>query len=291
MKAKLTARRECADFFRFIFPILFLYAVFFLAPILQTVGYSVTDWNGIDVAKTFVGFGNYVKAFGDKLFWNSLTFTGEAMVLYTVIANALGFLLAYLLNRNIRTKTILRALFFLPFIFNNVTVGFLWQFLMGRFMTELYVATGFPLFSISWLSDASIVTYSVVFVKVWQSVGYYMILYLAGLQMVSGEPLEAAVIDGCTQWQAVTRIILPLMLPTIITCIFLAITDVLNMFPLLMTLTSGGPGHASESISLYIYNEAFKSQRMGYASAMSVLLAAIVLALTRLQFRLLREED
>lgn len=290
MKTVRSVRREIVEFFRFVFPIFLLYAVFFLVPIAQTVAYSFTDWNGIAVEKVFVSLQNYAKAFSDKLFWNSLSFTGRAMVLYTAVVNALGFLLAYLLNRKIRSKTALRAIFFLPFIFNNVTVGFLWQFLMGRFMTELYAATGFPLFAISWLSDAGIVTYSVVFVKVWQSVGYYMILYLAGLQMVSGDPLEAAIIDGCTARQAVTRIILPLMLPTIVTCAFLAITDVLNMFPLLMTLTSGGPGHASESISLYIYNEAFKSQRMGYASGMSVMLAAVVLLLTQLQFRLTRED-
>lgn len=290
MKSLRPVHREIAEFFHFIFPIFLLYTVFFLVPIVQTVTYSFTNWNGIAVEKVFLGFDNYLKIFSDKLFWNSLSFTGQAMVLYTIVVNTLGFLLAYLLNRKIRSKTALRALFFMPFIFNNVTVGFLWQFLMGRFMTELYAATGFPLFAVSWLSDAGIVTYSVVFVKVWQSVGYYMILYLAGLQMVSGEPLEAAIIDGCTTRQAITRIILPLLLPTIVTCAFLAITDVLNMFPLLMTLTSGGPGHASESISLYIYNEAFKSQRMGYASAMSVVLAAVVLLLTRLQFRLTRED-
>jgi len=290
LKKSLALRREAVDFSRFVLPALVMYTVFFIVPIFQTIGYSLSDWNGIDVVKRFVGAENYTKAFADDLFWNSLSFTGRAMILYAVCVNIAGFLLAYLLNRNIPSKTALRAVFFLPFIFNNVTVGFLWQFLLGRFMTELYAATGFPLFAVSWLSDADIVTYSVVFVKLWQSVGYYMILYLAGLQMVSGEPLEAAVIDGCSQPQAIVRIILPLMLPTITTCVFLAITDVLNMFPLLMTLTSGGPGHASESISLYIYNEAFKSQRMGYASAMSVLLALIALTLTRLQFRLTREE-
>lgn len=291
MRNQLAAHRSFADFFRFVFPILLLYTVFFLVPICQTVLYSFTDWNGIDVIKTPVGLSNYVKALKDSLFWNSLRFTGEAMVLYTIAANLIGFVLAYLINHRVHGKTALKALLFMPFIFNNVTIGFLWQFLLGRYMTDLYAATGFPLFAISWLSDASIVTYSVVFVKVWQSLGYYMMLYLAGMQMVSGEPLEAAYIDGCSRMKAVTHIIVPLMKPTIITCMFLSITDVLHMFPLLMTLTSGGPGHASESISLYIYNEAFKSQRMGYASAMSVMLAMIVLVLTALQLKLTKGED
>lgn len=290
MKSRGIARLETLDFFRFVAPVFLLYLVFFIVPLTQTVYYSFTDWNGIDLVKNWVGIQNYQKMLGDNVFWESLKFTGAASLLYMVTANTLGFLLAWLLNRSIKSKTALRALIFLPFIFNNVTVGFVWQFLLGRFMTELYAATGFPLFAVNWLSDTSIVTISVVLVKVWQSMGYYMILYLAGFQMLSTEPLESGLIDGCTTPQLITYILIPMMAPTIATCLFLSITDVLNMFPLLMTLTGGGPGHASENISLYIYNEAFKSQRMGYASAMAVLLAIAVLILTNLQLRLTKEE-
>mgnify|MGYP000943475232 CR=1 FL=1 len=104
-----------------------------------------------------------------------------------------------------------------------------------------------------------------------------MVIYLASLQMISREPIEAAIVDGCNKLRLIKSIILPLIKPTVSACLFLSVTEILNMFPLLMTLTSGGPGHATENISLYIYNEAFKSHNMGYACALSVILTIIVL--------------
>ena len=164
------------------------------------------------------------------------------------------------------------------------------QFLLGRFMTDLYPLTGWKVFNIGWLSDNSLVLYSVVFVKLWQSIGYFMVIYLAGLQLLPQDPLEAAVIDGCTGIKMIRYITIPLMKPTAFVCIFLAITESLNMFPLIMSLTNGGPGHASENISLYIYNEAFKSHRMGYASALAVILTIITTIIAGLQMKLTRED-
>ena len=150
--------------------------------------------------------------------------------------------------------------------------------------------TGWEIFRIGWLSEESLVLYSVVAVKLWQSIGYFMVIYLAGLQMLPQDPVEAAVIDGCTGIKQIRYITLPLMKPTIFVCLFLAVTKSLNMFPLLMSLTNGGPGHASENISLYIYNEAFKSHRMGYASALAVVLTIVISVVAALQMRLTKED-
>ena len=157
-------------------------------------------------------------------------------------------------------------------------------------MTDLYPLTGWKVFNIGWLSDNSLVLYSVVFVKLWQSIGYFMVIYLAGLQLLPQDPLEAALIEGCTGIKMIRYITIPLMKPTAFVCIFLAITESLNMFPLIMSLTNGGPGHASENISLYIYNEAFKSHRMGYASALAVILTIIMTIIAGLQMKLTRED-
>lgn len=219
-----------------------------------------------------------------------MAFTGKSVLLMILLANVLGFLLALALNTKIRSRNILRAIVFCPFVFNNVTVGFIWQFLLGRFMTDLYPLTGWKVFNIGWLSDNSLVLYSVVFVKLWQSIGYFMVIYLAGLQLLPQDPLEAALIDGCTGIKMIRYITIPLMKPTAFVCIFLAITESLNMFPLIMSLTNGGPGHASENISLYIYNEAFKSHRMGYASALAVILTIIMTIIAGLQMKLTRED-
>ena len=290
MKNKKKRVREITDYIKFVFPMLVLYILFFIFPLFQTIGYSFTDYNGINPRKEFTGLTNYFDVFQDKWFYNSMAFTGKSVLLMILLANVLGFLLALALNTKIRSRNILRAIVFCPFVFNNVTVGFIWQFLLGRFMTDLYPLTGWKVFNIGWLSDSSLVLYSVVFVKLWQSIGYFMVIYLAGLQLLPQDPLEAAVIDGCTGIKMIRYITIPLMKPTAFVCIFLAITESLNMFPLIMSLTNGGPGHASENISLYIYNEAFKSHRMGYASALAVILTIIMTIIAGLQMKLTRED-
>lgn len=283
-------RREFIDYIKFVLPIFLLYTVFFLVPLGETVLYSFSNWNGIAREREFIGIENYISIFQDSLFFNSVKFTFLSALVFMIIVNSLGYLLALALNRRLKTKVILRAIIFCPFIFNNVTVGFIWQFLLGRLMTDLYPLTGWKIFNIGWLSDESIVLFSVVFVKLWQSVGYFMVIYLAGMQMLPQDPMEAAVIDGCSYAKMIFFIMLPLMKPTIFVCLFLSVTETLNMFPLLMTLTNGGPGHASENISLYIYNEAFKSHRMGYASALAVVLTVIMIVVAALQMRLTKEE-
>ena len=290
MKNKKKRVREITDYIKFVFPMLVLYILFFIFPLFQTIGYSFTDYNGLNPRKEFTGLTNYVDVFQDKWFYNSMLFTGKSVILMILLANVLGFLLALALNTKIKSRNILRAIVFCPFVFNNVTVGFIWQFLLGRFMTDLYPLTGWKVFNIGWLSDSSLVLYSVVFVKLWQSIGYFMVIYLAGLQLLPQDPLEAAVLDGCTGIKMIRYITIPLMKPTAFVCIFLAITESLNMFPLIMSLTNGGPGHASENISLYIYNEAFKSHRMGYASALAVILTIIMTIIAGLQMKLTRED-
>ena len=290
MKSKKKRVREITDYIKFVFPMLILYILFFILPLFQTIGYSFTDYNGINPKKEFTGLTNYFDVFQDKWFYNSMAFTGKSVLLMILLANVLGFLLALALNTKIRSRNILRAIVFCPFVFNNVTVGFIWQFLLGRFMTDLYPLTGWKVFNIGWLSDNSLVLYSVVFVKLWQSIGYFMVIYLAGLQLLPQDPLEAALIDGCSGIKMIRYITIPLMKPTAFVCIFLAITESLNMFPLIMSLTNGGPGHASENISLYIYNEAFKSHRMGYASALAVILTIIMTIIAGLQMKLTRED-
>ena len=290
MKNKKKRVREITDYIKFVFPMLVLYILFFIFPLFQTIGYSFTDYNGINPRKEFTGLTNYVDVFQDKWFYNSMAFTGKSVLLMILLANVLGFLLALALDTKIKSRNILRAIVFCPFVFNNVTVGFIWQFLLGRFMTDLYPLTGWKVFNIGWLSDNSLVLYSVIFVKLWQSIGYFMVIYLAGLQLLPQDPLEAAVIDGCTGIKMIRYITIPLMKPTAFVCIFLAITESLNMFPLIMSLTNGGPGHASENISLYIYNEAFKSHRMGYASALAVILTIIMTIIAGLQMKLTRED-
>lgn len=148
MKSKKKRVREITDYIKFVFPMLILYILFFILPLFQTIGYSFTDYNGINPKKEFTGLTNYFDVFQDKWFYNSMAFTGKSVLLMILLANVLGFLLALALNTKIRSRNILRAIVFCPFVFNNVTVGFIWQFLLGRFMTDLYPLTGWKVFNI-----------------------------------------------------------------------------------------------------------------------------------------------
>lgn len=290
LKSKRALRGKI-DIAKFVLPAFALYSLFFIIPLLQTVYYSFTNWNGIARSRHFIGIENYVQIFSDQLFFNSMKFTLSYAAIYMIAINAVALSFAFMLTRAIKSKTALRAIIFTPFLFNDVTVGFLWQFLLGRFMTGLYDMTGWGIFGVSWLSNADIVLFSVIMVKMWQAVGYYMVIYIAGLQLIPTDPIEAAVIDGAKPWTMAMKIKIPLLLPTMSICVFLSLTDALHMFPLLMTLTGGGPGHASESVSLYIYNSAFNNQQMGYASAMAVFLAIIILVITYVQLRLFRTKE
>lgn len=282
--------RQVIDFIRFIFPMLFLYVLFFIVPFIQTIIYSFTDYNGINPNKNFIGLANYRKVFQDGNFYNSLKFTILSTVLYLICVNILGYLFALVLNRKIYSRNVIRAIIFCPFIFNNVTVGFIWQFLLGRITNHFYTLTECAFFNVGWISDRKIIIFTVIFVKLWQSAGYFMVIYLAGLQLIPQDAMDAAIIDGGTFLQLIRYIITPLMKPTFFVCIFLAVTESLNMYPMIMTLTNGGPGHASENISLLIYNEAFQNHRMAYASALAVILAVFISLVTVLQMKIMKED-
>ena len=263
---------------------LILYVLFFILPLFQTIGYSFTNYNGINPNKEFTGLSNYADILKDELFYNAMGFTVKSAVLLIVLANIAGFLFALALNRKIKSRNVLRAIIFCPFIFNNVTVGFIWQFLLGRFMTDLYPLTGWGIFNTGWLSDERLVLYSAAAVKLWQCIGYFMVIYLAGLQLLPQDPVEAAVIDGCSGAKMIRYITLPLMKPTIFVCLFLSVTESLNMFPLLMSLTNGGPGDSSRSLVMLIAEKAFTSFDYGITSALSMILLILIGIITMIQF-------
>ena len=231
-------KKEVLDFIRFVFPMLILYVLFFILPLFQTIGYSFTNYNGINPNKEFTGLSNYADILKDELFYNAMGFTVKSAVLLIVLANIAGFLFALALNRKIKSRNVLRAIIFCPFIFNNVTVGFIWQFLLGRFMTDLYPLTGWGIFNTGWLSDERLVLYSAAAVKLWQCIGYFMVIYLAGLQLLPQDPVEAAVIDGCGIIRLFLQIVCPLLKPGIVVIVIWQFLTSWNEFFLAMcTLT------------------------------------------------------
>ena len=204
-----------AIFLSFILPALILYTVFFLIPLSSGLLYSLTKWNGISSIKKYVGLNNFKELFGDKRFLNSLSFTFKYAILNVISINILAFLLALMLDRQIRGIGLLRSIFFLPNVISMIIVGFIWQFFFTNVIGEIANWTGLTFLNQSWLGNPGIAFYSVTLVSVWRGAGYMMIIYLAGLQTINSELIDASRIDGASGWKLFAYIILPLM----ITCI------------------------------------------------------------------------
>lgn len=279
------------NFILFTLPFLLLYALFFLLPMVMGGWYSFTDWNGMGSSYSFVFLDNFKRCFQDQRFLQSFSFTIRYSAVYTVAVNIISLFLAVCLIQDNRVNRFVRGLFFAPNILNLATIGFMWQFILGTLNTGLYKSTGWKLFEISWLSDKNLVMYTVVLVRIWVSAGYNMIIYIAGIQAIDSAVKEAAVMDGAYGFKLFRYITLPLIMPTLTSGIFLSLINSLKIFPLLMTLTQGGPGYYSESVSLNIYREAFESYRFGYASAKALIFTLVILVITGIQLVFFKKKE
>lgn len=286
-----SSKKSTAEFLIFVGPLLFLYILFFIYPLLDGFLYSFTNWNGLSKNISATGIENYVRAFGDIRFTKSIVFTFSYTLFYVVLVNFLGLGAAVVMDMQLRTQNALKSMLFAPYVLNIVTVGFIWQFVFGRLFIGLSEATGFPLFGLSMLGDSKNVLAALTIVKIWQSLGYFMVIYMAGLKSIPEELLESASVEGATAWYRFFKVKLPLLMPSVTVCIFTALVNGLRVFELIMTLTNGGPGTASESMALNIYNEAYEKGNFGYASAKSVILLAIIAVFTIIQLNFFKKRE
>ncbi|HDK26817.1 MAG TPA: sugar ABC transporter permease [Candidatus Atribacteria bacterium] len=283
--------RDSINFSSFLLPAFILYGIFFLYPLFSGVLYSFTRWNGISFSKEFIGMENFKEIFSDKRFLDSLFFTFKYAILNVIFINILAFALALMLDRTVKGIGFLRSIFFMPNVISMVIVGFIWQFIFMNVVGEVSKFTGLPFLNQSWLGDPNIALYSVTLVSVWRGTGYMMIIYLAGLQTINSEIIDASRIDGASNWGKFIYIILPLMIPSINICLFMTIANSFKMFDLVFAMTRGGPGYATEVISLNIYNEAFLNDRYGYGIAKAVVLAIIIMIVTYIQLKALKKKE
>ncbi len=186
------------------------------------------------------------------------------------------------LTKKFRAANFFRGIFFIPYIMSMTIVGFIWKFIFTSGFEKLYEITEWNLWNYSWLGDTNLVFYSVAFVGVWQSLGFYIVLYIAGLQAVPKDVLEAAVVDGATGRQKFFKVTLPLLGSSFTTCIFMSLTNGLKVFDIILALTKGGPGTATNSVTLQIYKEAFTNNNYGLGSAQSIVYFLFVLIITQL---------
>lgn len=265
----------------FLLPFLLLYGGFTLWPLVATAYYSLFNWDGIQPLTNFVGLGNYQRIWADPIFWLSFKNTLVFAVAETAIKLPLTLLVAILLTRRwLLFKTFFRTIFFLPIILPVALAGLVFTYLLNpsngainSFLTEHNLVHT----PIDLLGHGNTALIAIILVATWQIFGQYMVYWMAALQNVPEELYEAADLDGAGELQKLIHITLPLIRPVAIIITLLAIVNALHVFGVVVTLTAGGPGQASYTVSYFIYNEAFSEApfRYGYGSAAALLFAVL----------------
>lgn len=264
-------------FLIFGFPALFFFCAVVVVPVFYGLYLTFTNWDGISSTKDFVWFDNYVTVFQDTAFWDSMWLTLQYVVVSVLLVNLVAFVLAYLLTSGVKGQNFLRSAFFTPNLIGGIVLGFIWQFVFNRALTAL--GGTIPFFSNTFLGDPSKAFWAMVIVTVWQYSGYMMIIYVAGFMGIPGDLLEAASIDGCTAWQTTRRIVLPLMVPSFVICLFLSIQRCFMVYDLNLSLTDGGPYGSTRMVAMHVYDMAFLSREYGAGQAEAFVLFLVVAAI------------
>ncbi len=292
MTAVKARRARGLEFLWMTAPAVIVILLFVEIPFLMSITYSFTRWNGLDKAAKLIGLANYRELLvGDPAFGSALVFTLIFTLLAVVAINVIALLLAVILDMKIRGRNLLRAAFYIPNIISLIVIGYVWRFIFSRGFDSLGAITHLGVFQLSWLGDSHLAFLSVVLVTVWQSIGFYMVIYIAGLQTVPREQLEAAVIDGASPVSRFFRITLPLIMPSVTVAVFYSVSNALKTFDVIFSLTFGGPGTATTSIALDIYKTAFSDNRFGYGSAKSVVLFLLILVVTVTQLNAFKRRE
>lgn len=276
----------------FVAPALIVYGLFKLLPAVLGLFYATTDWNGLNKAYNFVGITNFVEILGDKYFWDSVLFTFKYVIVMVIVANVLALLLATLIESINRGKGLFRTVFYMPNMISMIIGGYMWMFIVTKVLYYMADNWGFTFLDKSWIGDPKYAFIAIIIVASWGSVGYLMIIYMAALQGVPSSLKEAATLDGASGWQTFWSIILPMIRHAVTICVFWTLNASFQVFDVIYSLTGGGPGRATQSTAMNIYEEAFKGNiRYGYATAKSTVLFIIVLIITIIQLRLMRKKE
>ncbi|GHO42726.1 carbohydrate ABC transporter permease [Ktedonospora formicarum] len=275
--------------FAFVLPFLLAYAIFLIWPVILGFRMSFFNWSlagtGTD---TFLGLSNYVEALGDSNLWGALGNTLLFTIISTPILVILSLVLALLANMAIPARWLFRLAFFAPYVLPVSVVILIWNWLYqpGYGLINSMLTT-FGLKEVGWLTDPNAAMMSVVIVTIWWTVGFNFLLYLAGLQQIPQETYEAASIDGANAWSKFISMTIPLLRNTTVTVVILQVISSLQLFAQPFLLTGGGPNFVTRPVLQYVYETAFTSFRIGFASAMSYLFFLVVLIVTIVQFIIL----
>jgi raffinose/stachyose/melibiose transport system permease protein len=273
-------------------PAIILFSVFFIFPLIQGIGISLTDWNGFS-RPHFVGFQNFVDFFKDKHALNDMRVTLIFVLVTPLLMNITGLFHALFLDSKMAGRNILRVIVYLPSIISALVMGYIWVLVLrrsGGAVHDIMTAIGLESYFKVWLTDPKQAVWVIVIVNVWQHAGGAMIIYLAGMQSIPQELYEVSKLDGATYFQNLWFITMPLLIPAIKINVIMNVIGSLAMFESVMALTQGGPGYATETLSIFIYRNTFGANT-GYATAVALILFVITAIPTLILFRMLHARN
>ena len=269
----------------FVLPTLIAFIIGFVWPFIWGAGLSFCKFTTVKNVQ-FVGLSNYAMIWSDNTFTHAFWFTAAFTVVSTLLINVLAFAIALLLTRGMHGTNAFRTIFFLPNLIGGIVLGYIWQILLNCILSLM----GKPLLTL----DSTSGYWGLIILMCWQQIGYMMIIYIAGLQSIPNDYIEAAYIDGATPWQAFWRVKLPNLMPSITICLFLTLTNSFKLFDQNLALTAGEPAHSTEMLAMNIYQTFYaRSGPMwkGIGQAKAVLFCILVFAISRLQLKFTRSKE
>ncbi len=271
-------------FWLFVLPTLIAFTLFFIIPFIMGIVLSFCKFTTVTNAH-FVGLTNYIKAFSNKDFLNALWFTTKFTVVSVITVNIFAFILAYALTRGIKGTNLFRTTFFMPNLIGGIVLGYIWQLIINGVLAK---------FGVTITADPKYGFWGMVVLMNWQLIGYMMIIYIAGIQNIPTELVEAAKIDGASKMQALFKVTIPMVMSSITICLFLTLTNSFKLFDQNYALTAGGPAKKTSMLALDIYNTFYGRngwEGVGQAKAVIFFILVGILALTQLYFTRRKEVE
>ena len=269
----------------FVIPTFAAFVIGFIIPFAEGLYLSFCQFTTVKNAK-WVGFSNYQRVFADETFSNALGFTVSYAVVSIVVINVIALGLALLLTRNLKGTNIFRTIFFMPNLIGGIVLGYIWQILINCLLSII----GEPLLALNETAGY----WGLIILTAWQQIGYMMIIYIAGLQNVPGELLEAAEIDGANPIVTLFKVKIPMIMSSITICVFLTLTNSFKLFDQNLALTAGDPKHLTEMLALNIYNTFYAragAQWKGLGQAKAVVFCILVIAISMIQLKATRSKE
>lgn len=280
--------------FWFILPSFALYSVFVVWPTLSSINLSFTSWDGVHPEIRYIGLENFREIWNSPRVHNALKNTVLLAVALVLLENIVALALAVLVDRVRWFRNLFRSVFYFPVLMSGIIMGFIWMIILNYnfgVVNQLLDATGLGFLKTDWLGNPDYAMLSIILSTVWKAAGYYMIIYLAGLQGIPQELLEAASIDGAGRWKQFRHITFPLLAGATTVCVMLSMIGSLKLFDQIAVMTNGGPGFATETLTYIIYRVAFGEGRQGFGTALAIVLFILILLISLVQIKVLRKRE